>query len=115
MMRPKLLPRHVLLAVHHNVELGSRDASPIHTGKLQGRSDVQVGDGLLEQLERNSGVEQRAQEHVAADAGETIEIGNTHRSCQELREIFIIGNAETSVKPAFVPAFAILFFTTDTE
>ena len=45
-------------------------------------ADVQAGDGLLEQLERNSGVEQSAEEHVAADAGETIEIGNAHGSAE---------------------------------
>jgi hypothetical protein len=90
---PEFLTRQVFLAVHHDIEFGGGDARPIHARKLQRCSDVQVGNGLLEKLEGNSGVEQGAQKHVAANTGEAIEIGNAHESRQFGVEKFIIGKA----------------------
>ncbi len=78
LLRPEFLARHVFLAVDHHVEFGCRDAAAANARMLQIGSDVEPGDGLLEELERNSGIEQRAQKHVAADSGETFEIGNAH-------------------------------------
>ncbi len=92
-LSPELLARKILLAVHDDVELAGGDTRSAHRRKFQRSADVQVGDCPLQQLERNSGVEQRTQEHVAADAGETIEIGNAHGSRSKPAENFIIGNA----------------------
>ena len=78
LLRPEFLARHVFLAVYHDVELGCRDAAAIDARVLQVGPDVESGDGLLEELERNSGVEQRAQKHVAADSREAFEVGNSH-------------------------------------
>src|SRR5271157_2647229 len=98
-IRPELFARQVLFAVHQDVKFGGGDACPSHTRKLQRRADVQVRDGLLEQLERNAGVEQRAEKHIAADAGKTIEIGNAHGIRRTAGENFMIGKARCSVKP----------------
>jgi hypothetical protein len=78
LLLPKFLARHVFLAVHDDVELGSRDASAIDARDLQRGPDVEVGDGLLQDRKRNSGVEQGAKKHVATDSGEAVEIGYTH-------------------------------------
>jgi hypothetical protein len=37
-------------------------------------------DRLLKQLERNSSVHQRAEEHIAADAGKSVKVCNSHGS-----------------------------------
>ena len=61
------------------VNLGASDASAGDPAHIQARADVQCGDGFLEMGEGDSGVNQSAEEHVAANSGEAIQIANTHR------------------------------------
>src|SRR5215471_9008739 len=63
---PVLLARHILLAADDHIKLCRGNAATIDARNLQRGSDVQVGDGLLEESKRNSGVEQGAEKHVAA-------------------------------------------------
>ena len=42
-------------------------------------ADVERRGGFLKQFERDAGIDQRAQQHVAADAGKTLEVANSHR------------------------------------
>ena len=69
----------LLIRVDDDVNLRSRDSAASHLAHFEARTHVQGRSGLLEQGERNAGVHQRAEQHVAADAGEAIEIGNSHR------------------------------------
>ena len=39
---------------------------------------LQGGGGFVEDLRVKAGIDQRAEEHVAADAGETIKISDAH-------------------------------------
>src|SRR5258708_878236 len=42
------------------------------------RADVECGDGVLEKLGRDSGINQRGEKHVAADSGKAIEVCDAH-------------------------------------
>ena len=44
----------------------------------------QAAEGLAQRLERQTGIEQRAEEHVARDAGEAVEIQNLHGPKRQL-------------------------------
>src|SRR5262245_39403540 len=59
-----------------HAELGRRDARPEHL--LGGDVPPQAAQRVLQPLEREPGVEERAERHVAGDAGKTIEIQQPH-------------------------------------
>jgi hypothetical protein len=71
--------RHVLNAVHDDVDLGGGDSGALDTGDLDFGSEVQFADGVTEEFRGDSGVDEGAEEHIAADAGETIEVSDPHR------------------------------------
>ena len=75
---PELLPRQLFLAIHQHIDLGRGDAAAIHLRNFEASSDVEGSDRFFQQLRRHSGIDQGAQKHVAAHAGKTIEIGNSH-------------------------------------
>ena len=74
----------VFLSQYYHVNLGSRDPASVHTRNFQPRTNIQCGDGVLEKLRRHSRIQQRAQKHVTADAGEAIKISNAHEGNQSL-------------------------------
>src|SRR5258708_990013 len=126
---PIHLPRQILLPIHPNVHLNRRNPAAHHARNFQPRPHVQRRHSLLQQRSRNSGVHQRAQKHVAADARETLKIGYAHKNqfttesrrhggkrepkspelvvlrgsvvsvVIEFGRFFIIGNAASCVKP----------------
>src|SRR5580692_3374040 len=73
------LARLVFLAMRINIYLDCTDAVTLNARNLQPGIDIQRRDCLFEELLRHIGIDQRAQEHVAADAGKTIKVGYTHR------------------------------------
>ena len=73
------LARLILLTMRINIRLDRADAVARNTSNLQAGIDIQRCDCLFEELLRHTGIDQRAQEHVAADAGKTIKVGYTHR------------------------------------
>src|SRR5579862_6950930 len=75
---PENFGRQVFLAMRVNINFGRRNRSPGDAGDFDCCADVQGRDRLLEQIWRHSRIYQCAEEHVAADAGETIEVSNTH-------------------------------------
>jgi hypothetical protein len=77
---PELFPRQVLLPVDHHIDLDRRNTVPFDPRHLQRCANVQRCNSLLQQLERNFGVHQRAEEHIAADARKSVEVRNSHRS-----------------------------------
>ena len=76
---PVLFPRHVLLAIHPHVDLGCRNSVANDSRNLQPCAHAQRRDGFFQHPRRYSGVDERAQEHVAAHAGKALKIRNAHR------------------------------------
>src|SRR6185437_14929224 len=99
-----------------NIHLGGANAAAVHPGNLQPGAYPQRLDGLLQQLSGHTRVQQRAQKHVAADAGEAVKVGNAHSYLAKIRRIteaFIIGKGSVAVKPWPRLGFAIItFFST---
>jgi hypothetical protein len=62
-----------------DVNLCSCDASAHGFVGFEAGADVERGRGVLKDFEGKTGVDHRAEQHVAADTGEAIEIGNPHR------------------------------------
>ena len=79
LLLPELLAWQILLAVGVDIHLGRRNPSAHHTRDLQPRAHIERRDRSLEQFRRHTGVHQCAKEHVAADAGKTVKIGDAHR------------------------------------
>src|SRR5437899_773289 len=75
---PILLPRQVFFPININIHLGGRDPAAHHPRDFQPRAHLQSRNRLLQQSRRNSSIHQRAQKHVAADAGKTFKVGNAH-------------------------------------
>ena len=69
---PRLLRRN-------HVNFGCGQAAAAHLALLQPRAHIQRGCRLFKQGERNAGIHQGAQQHVAAYARKTLQISNTHR------------------------------------
>src|SRR3954447_20121985 len=94
--------RTIHFFVDQNVCFGSRDAAAIHFADRQSSTDIQRSNRILEDRSWNSGIDHGAEEHVAADAGETIYVGDLHGSQRGERskppELSMIGKCERSVK-----------------
>jgi hypothetical protein len=84
---PELFPRQLFFPRCNHVYLGCADAAPVYPLDLQARVHVQSLNRPDKNLGRNSGVNQSAHEHVAADPGKAFEVGYTHQRPQS----FIIG------------------------
>ena len=70
----------LFLAVRKNIHFGRAYAVAWDPRNLQPGPNIQGGDSLLQQLRGDTGIDQCAEEHVAANAGKTIEIGYVHKS-----------------------------------
>ena len=67
------LPTVLDLLVH--AELSGRDAGTEDTGGADVHAvESQAAEGALQFVKRQAGVEERAERHIAGDAGKTIEI-----------------------------------------
>jgi len=58
--------------VDQNIDLGSGNPAAVYPGDSQTRANVEDGYRAFENLGLDTGIHQRAQKHVAADARETI-------------------------------------------
>jgi len=76
---PILLSREVFFAIYPNVHFGCGNATTNDSRNFQPSANIQRRHGVFQHFWRNSGVNKRAHEHVAAHAGKTFKIGNTHR------------------------------------
>ncbi len=89
-----LLARKIFFIADPDVHLGRRNPAARDARNLQARADVERCHGLLEHASGQAGVQQRSQEHVAADAREAVEIGDAHGKHSAWpagRQTFIIG------------------------
>lgn len=66
------------VAGFEDVNLGGGDAGAVDPFDLERRADVEGADGIVENVCVKAGIEQGAEEHVAGDAGEAVEVGETH-------------------------------------
>src|ERR1700752_3221086 len=64
--------RRIPLSLDNHINFGSADSTPIPARNFQTGSDRQGSHRLLQNFRRNSSLNQHAEEHVAADSGETI-------------------------------------------
>jgi hypothetical protein len=62
-----------------HVYFGRDDSTASHLTNLQPRSDIQGRHALFQHARLDPRVDQRAQEHIAANAGKTIEIRDAHK------------------------------------
>jgi hypothetical protein len=66
------------VAAFQHIDLGRRDSAAI--GLLDGERSIEFecGDGLMENFGGDAAIDQGSKKHVAADAGEAVEIGDAH-------------------------------------
>ncbi len=84
MIVPLLLPenfsRQVFFAVGVHIHFGRRNSGPHDLRQLHPCADIERLDRVFQKLWRHSGIYERAQKHVAAYAGKTVEVGYTHKN-----------------------------------
>src|SRR5271168_5005430 len=61
-----------------DVDLCGEDSAAVYLFDLEGCVEIECGYGFVEDLWVDSGVDEGSEEHVAADAGEAVEVGDTH-------------------------------------
>ena len=61
-----------------NMDLGGCDSGAVDPFNLQGGVKTECGDRVVEDMRVEAGVDQGAEKHVAGDAGEAVEVGETH-------------------------------------
>jgi hypothetical protein len=66
------------VAADQYTDLAGADAAAVYGFEGEGCAEVERGSGLLEELGRDTSVDQSAEEHVSAEAGEAFEIANAH-------------------------------------
>jgi hypothetical protein len=65
--------------LRQHIHFGRRESAAHHLACFQPRAHAQRGRRLRHQVKRNAGIDQCAQQHIAADAGKALEIPNSHR------------------------------------
>src|SRR3954454_2103014 len=75
---PVLLPGHILFAINPDVHLGSRDPAAGDARNFELCAYSECRNRVLQQRRRHSGVDKRAEEHIAANTGEALEISDAH-------------------------------------
>ena len=68
---PVLFAGKVFLAIHPNVDLSGRNGAAHDARDLESRAQAKARDSVFQQLRRNSGIDERAQKHVATHSGKT--------------------------------------------
>ncbi len=54
------------------------DAAAVHVSEVQLRAEVEGTDSIAQQVGRDAGIDQRAQQHISADASEALQISDSH-------------------------------------
>src|SRR5215831_8604875 len=79
LLLPELFSRHIFFAMRPHIGLDGSNPIADDSRDLESRADIECRDSVFQQRRRHSGVDQRAKEHVAADPGKAVEVGNPHR------------------------------------
>src|SRR5579871_2265917 len=61
--------RRITFALDDDVNFGGSNTTPVHARNFQLGAYIQRRNRLFQNFRRNSGIDQRAEKHVAADAG----------------------------------------------
>ena len=61
-----------------DLNLCGRDTAAVDPFDFEGGVEIEGGSGLVEDLWIDSGVDEGSEKHVAGDAGEAIEVGDSH-------------------------------------
>src|SRR5258705_5705876 len=61
-----------------DVNFGGGDSAAVDLFYLEGGVEIQGGGGLVEDGGIEAGVDEGSEKHVAADAGEAIDVGDAH-------------------------------------
>jgi hypothetical protein len=77
-LRLKDFSGQIFFAVGVDINLRGGDSAARHARNFEARPNVEGGDCVLQKLWRHADINQCAQKHVAADAGKTVEVGDTH-------------------------------------
>src|ERR1700743_1355360 len=77
-LRPEFLTGHVFFVADPDIDFGRRNSAADYTRNLQLRAHAKRRDGLFQQLGRNSGIDQGAEKHIAADAGKAFKVCDSH-------------------------------------
>jgi hypothetical protein len=80
LLLPENFAGQIFFAIRIYIDFGRRNSAAQHPRNLQARAYIHSRDCIFEELRRHSGIQQRAQEHVAADAGKTVKVGYAHKS-----------------------------------
>ena len=68
-----------LLFAHVDDGVGGGDAGALHLRRVQRPAvEREAGERRAQVIQREAGVQHRAQQHVAADAGEAVQVGDAH-------------------------------------
>jgi hypothetical protein len=67
-----LVERVVGASVNEDVDLGGGDSAALNLARDEGGVESEGGGDGLQLFERHSGLDGRAEKHVAADSGKTI-------------------------------------------
>ena len=62
------------------VDLGGCQTTPHHLAHLKPRANIQRNRGLSQGVKGNARIHQGTEQHIAAYAGKTLQISNSHRS-----------------------------------
>jgi hypothetical protein len=67
-----------VMAIDQHAGLARGDAAAIGGFEAQCGAEAERGGGLFKECRRDSGFDQRSEEHVTTDAGKTFQISNPH-------------------------------------
>jgi hypothetical protein len=63
----------------NHIHFGCGQPAAAHLAHLKARADVELGCRFFKKRKGNARIHQGAQQHIAADAGKTLKISNSHR------------------------------------
>ena len=66
------------MVAFEDVDLGRGDPAAINLLNGERCVEFECGDGLMENFGGDAAIDQGSKKHVAADAGEAVEIGDAH-------------------------------------
>src|SRR5271166_3360421 len=75
---PELLAWQIFLPIDQHINLCGGNPRAVNPRPLQRNPQIERCHRSLEQFKRNSGVHQRAEEHIAADTGKSVQIRYSH-------------------------------------
>lgn len=84
-----------MIVLDDDIDLGSGESAAADFAHLETCADVQCRSGLFEQGKGHARVDKGAEQHVAADAGEALQISDSHGN-----EIVPTHRAASALQPA---------------